>query len=626
MAFPLGRPLLVVVALLWVTQPASAMSDYSSDDPEPMVSDRGQGDKSSPIDCYADTANRPDRPGTMPPSDSNGRNTSYFRFMWSGDPDYPNLTAANRSDSRESELAAIEACRGDRTYSEPPDTTRWNDIEHGSYPAGDTDNWAAPSYIDPESSGNGLISINDVYVAIFATTPSTIVHSRNGKTRYAAPNGTVLAIVDYRIPEPRDSEFGNTKIYRTVGNHTTSTVLYVDGTAVDNTSAARPKLSYTGLSGTSELTVETTVSVNVTETRITEEKEGDNESTETSENRTVTFEEYEHTVSSEPRTVTVQDLAGLTLDGGLGWDNRSSVVSQNESVLGLSVPGMWRELDSAAGYGVHSQWYFYTRGNEPWADWTGTSTDSETAIRPREVHAVPVTAGPELTTSRLGAIESKSRFVPSLEVDSPTDSMAPSPPLPASITIDRAANATTADRFTIRSEESLAGTGEFTLHGIVRGRSVNRSLAVTEPTSIQPANISTEVVDAESSPVEVRIAVTDTTGQPVTSGQLVVSTDESHAVRQLTPATNGEVVVSLSQSGLDATEVSYRPSTPFWKQSRAVSLRETKVTQYHVREFPEFISWIEFGIVTVLWLTPLGLLLYGMDVLAKGKLLHWYDP
>jgi len=546
--------------------------------------------------------------------------------MWSGDPDYPNLTAANRSGNSDTELAAIATCRGDRTYSEPPDTTRWNGIEHRSYPAADTDDWAAPSYVDPESSGNGHISITDVYVAIFATTPSTIVHSRNRKTRYAAPNGTVQAIVDYSIPEPRDSEFGNTTIYRAVGNHTTSTVLYVDGTAVDNTSAPRPKLSYSGLSGTSELTVETTISVNVTEIRITEEKAGDNDSTETRENRTVTFEEYEHTVASEPRTVTVQDLAGQSLDGGLGWDNRSGVVSQNESVLGLSFSGMWRELDSAAGYGVHSQWYFYTRGNEAWADWTGTSPDSETAIRPLEVHAVPVTAGPELTTSRLGARESESRFVPSLEVTFPTESLAPSPSIPASITIDRAANTTTADRFAIRSEESLAGTGEFTLHGIVRGRSVNRSLAVTEPTSIQPANISAEVVDAGSSPVELRIAVTDITGQPVTSGQLVVSTGESRAVRQLTPATNDEVVVSLSQPGLDAAEISYRPSTPFWEQSRAVSLRETMVTKYHVREFPEFTEWIDFAVVTLLWLTPLGLLLYGVDVLAKGKLLHWYDP
>ena len=628
MSLHLGRRLLVVVALLWVTQPAAAVVHSSPDDSVPLVTEQGQADESSPIDCYGDTADRPDNPGTMPPSDSNGRNTSYFRFMWSGDPDYPNLTTANRSDSNESELAAIEACRRDRTYSEPPDTTRWNAIEHASYPAGDTDDWAAPSYVDTESGGNGDISINDAYVAIFATTPTTIVHSWNGTTRYAAPNGTVRAIVDYQIPEPTDSEYGSTEVIRALNNHTTSTVLYVDGTAVDNTSAPRPELSYSDLSGTSELTVETTISANITEIRITEIKERDNGTVEIRENRTVTFQEYETTVSSEPQTVTVQDLEGMSVDGGIGWDNRSGVGSQNESVLGLSISGTWRELDSAAGYGVHSQWYFYTRGNESWTDWTGTSTDSGTTIRPLEVHAVPVTAGPELTTRRLGAMESDSRFVPSLEATAPTESMAPPPSLPASITINRAGNTTTADRFTIRSDESLAGTGEFTLYGIVRGRSVNRSLDVTEPTSIRPANISTEFLDTESGTVELRIAVNDTTGQPVTSGQLVVSTGdgESRTVRQLTPETNGAVVVSFAQSRLDAVDVRYQPSAPFWEQSRTEPLRETAVTRYHVRDIPELMSWVNFAIVTALWLAPLALLLYGMDVMANGKLLHWYDP
>jgi hypothetical protein len=621
---PLGRLLLVLVALLWVTQPAIALPDSSLD--ESLVSERGYSDASSPIDCYEDSVERPDQPGTMPPSDSNGRNTSYFRFMWSEDPDYQNITAENRSDTNDTELAAIEACRGDRTYDQPPETTRWNALEHQSYPTGESDSWAAPAYVELSSGGSGAINVNDAYVAIFATTPSTVIHTRNGTTRYAAPNGTVRAIIDYRIPEPRDSEFGNTEIRRFLGNYSTSTVLYVDGEAVDNTSAAHPELAYTGLSGTSDLTVETTITVNVTEIQITEIKEVNNGSVEFNENRTVTFQEYDHTISSETRTVTVQDLEGMSIDGGVGWDNRTGAIRQNESVLGVSIPGMWQELDFAAGYGVHSQWEFYTRGNESWTTWNGTSTDSETAIRPLEVHAVPVSAGPVLTTSRLGAQEDNSHFVPSLEVAYPTTSMAPPPSVSESVTIDQAGNTTTAERFTIRSEESLAGTGEFTLYGVVRGRSVTRSLNVGEPAPIRPANISVEVFNAESSPVDVQISVNDTTGQPVNSGQLVVSTGESRAVRQLTSETNGVVTVSLSQSGLDSVDVRYQPSTPFWDQSRAEPLRETAVIRYHVREFPEFTEWIDFAVVTLLWLTPLGLLLYGMDVLANGKLLHWYDP
>jgi hypothetical protein len=621
MSLHLGRRLLVVVALLWVTQPAAAVVHSSPDDSIPLVTEQGQTDESSPIDCYGDTADRPDNPGTMPPSDSNGRNTSYFRFMWSGDPDYPNLTTANRSN--ETELADIATCRRDRTYSEPPDTTRWNAIEHASYPAGDTDDWAAPSYVDPESGGNGYLSINDAYVAIFATTPSTIVHSWNGTTRYAAPNGTVRAIVDYQIPEPTDSEYGSTEVIRALNNHTTSTVLYVDGTAVDNTSAPRPELSYSDLSGTSELTVETTISANITEIRITEIKERDNGSVEIRENRTVTFQEYDTTVSSEPQTVTVQDLEGMSVEGGVGWYNESGGAGVNDSVMGLSVPGRWQALEFGNGLGVHSQWYFYTRGNESWATWDGTSGDSETTIRPREVHAVPVTAGPEITSHSVTLESGESSLIADLQVSYPVTQMASQPALPPEIRLNRASNSTTADWFRLRSSNSLEGVEEVTIHGLVRTHSATHSVDASDAETIHPANLTVTNASVNGTGVHLEIAVSDPTGSPVESGQVLVTAWNSTAERTLTPADDGTLTVTLSQSTFRSAEIRYTPAEPFWEQTRDVPIRSSEISYHHVGEIPELTAVIDWIVVTLLWFLPLVLVLYGIDMVTNGRLFKW---
>ena len=573
----------------------------------------------SPVRCYANTSRRPSTPGIVPPDRTHGDNSSDVRDLWAGDPDYPNLTASDRLSN--GHLAPVDVCRDDDADSSPPNVEDWNAPEHGSYESGGQDFSAAPTGVTTESAGesvrgvpNNRSLLSDAYVEIFSVTPSTIVHHRDGRERYGAPNGTIRVITNYRAYEPNDDSEGASSESWDIDNVSTETELLVDGEIVDNASSAAPTLTYSNLSGRSNLTIRSHISVELR----------DNSSSESD------VETYSLTVS-DTEMVTVRNLSAIPISGGSGTINESRL-SPNESVVGLEIGGPWQELDFEAGHRVHSQWYFYTQTQERWAEWSGTSNlsglraEDFQPIRPVEVHAVPVTAGPEITTARLGAQTNDSHYVPSLEVTYPEESVAPPPALPESIRLDRAGNTTTSDRFTIRSDESLVGTGNFTLRGLVRGRAVNRSVDTSEPARIRTVNISTEVLSVGSSGADLRISVTDWTGSPVTDGALVVSTQQSRIERTLTPTSVAEITVILPQSSLRTVDLRYRPEDAFWEQSRTVPVRETQVVYTHLGEIPAIVEYVDFIAMTVLVVAPSLLLLYGLDVVTNGRLLNWYEP
>jgi hypothetical protein len=617
------RHTVLSIALLGLVCPAAAVAGSEHVSEQRTNEERtalSAGEVESPVRCYANTSRRPSRPGIVPPDRTHGDNSSDVRDLWASDPDYPNLTASDRLSN--DQLASVDVCRGDDADSSPPDVEDWNAPEHGSYESGGQDFSAAPAGVTTNSVGESVRGVpsdrsllSDAYVEIFSVTPSTIVHHRDGRERYGAPNGTIRVITNYRAYEPNDDSKGTSVESWDIDNKSTETELLVDGEIVDNASSAAPTLTYSNLSGRSNLTVRSRISVELIDRSNSSESD---------------VETYSLTVS-DTETVTVRNLSAIPISGGSGTINESRL-SPNESVVGLEIGGPWQELEFEAGHRVHSQWYFYTQTQERWTEWSGTSNfsgsraDGFQPIRPVEVHAVPVTAGPEITTARLGAQTNDSHYVPSLEVTHPEESVAPPPALPESITLDRAGNTTTVDRFTIRSDESLVGTGNFTLRGLVRGRAVNRSIDTSDPVQIRTVNISTEVLSVESSGADLRISVTDRTGNPVTDGTLAVSTQQSRVERTLTPASGTEIAVTLPQSSLRTVDLRYRPAEAFWEQSRTAPVRETHIVYTHLGEIPAIVEYVDFIAMTVLVLAPSLLLLYGLDVVTNGRLLNWYDP
>jgi len=244
------------------------------------------------------------------------------------------------------------------------------------------------------------------------------------------------------------------------------------------------------------------------------------------------------------------------------------------------------------------------------------------------VHAVPVTAGPELTYEWLDSATNESNSSRDVRVglSYPESPQVAQPSLPAEIELDRAGTSTTADRFTFRSAASLKGASEFTLHGIVRGRSVNVSLDTSDPPTVHEVNLTAEVLNTSDRDTRLRVSARPIAGGPIERGRILVATDKAGVGRQLTPADNGTVLVELQQSELRSARLRYEPAASWWNQSREYPVVATNSSLTHTVELPPIHRLIEFIVLTALVFLPLYLLLYGFDMLANGKLIGWYEP
>jgi len=156
---------------------------------------------SAKASCYENASNPPANAsvgdnvmaGVVPPNRS--YNHTFFRALWSGDPDHPNLTQADRAEAENGTLAVLPSCTRDMVSREPSNTTLWNRPEHDLFRTG-IENASHPVNVTDTRSG---IWIRDAYVAFFSIEPSTVVHQEGGTERLVRPNGTVRAIHDYRV-------------------------------------------------------------------------------------------------------------------------------------------------------------------------------------------------------------------------------------------------------------------------------------------------------------------------------------------------------------------------------------------------------------------------------------------
>ncbi|NHX41906.1 MULTISPECIES: hypothetical protein [Haloarcula] len=563
---------------------------------------------SAKVSCYENASNPPANAsvgenataGVLPPNRSYNHNHTFFRALWSGDPDHPNLTRADRAEAENGTLAVLPSCTGDMVSREPSNTTLWNRPEHDSFRTG-IENASYPVNVTDTRSG---LWIRDAYVAFFSIEPSTVVHKKSGTERLVRPNGTVRAIHDYRVVI---SEFFEDDFR--VLNTSTNTTLYANGTTMDNSTAAQPTLNYTEINGTTELQLVTTISTNISEI-------GDDE-----------IDEYELTVT-DSRTVRVENLSEreMVVEPGVVPNGRGATTDDYR--IGTVIPGSWQSVQFDAGYEVQSKWRFYTRSPPGWANWSENTT---TPVRPLETHAVRTTEGPEVTVNRVQNESSDGwRFVPSLEATYPTNATVNTTAnatnrttLPPEIRINRSETFTTADRFTIRSAEQLR-TENFEINGLVRGNSIEQPADSTNPTPIREVNITSEVVSSTDNSTDLLVRVEPTAGFPIAAGNVTVATGQSRVERSLSG--DDEISVTVDQGEVSSAIVTYRPAQIWWEQGRAVPVRDTQERVAYEVNLPDLAEFIDLAVVTLLTVLPAVLALYGYDVWTRGKFVGWYNP
>ncbi|GGM50399.1 hypothetical protein [Haloarcula argentinensis] len=567
---------------------------------------------SAKVSCYENASNPPENAsvgdnataGILPPNRSYNHNHTFFRALWSGDPDHPDLTRADRAEAENGKLAVLPSCTGDMLSREPSNTTLWNRPEHDSFRTG-IENSSQPVNVTDTRSG---LWIRDAYVTFFSVEPSTVVHRESGTTRLVRPNGTVRAIHDYRVflSELFEDDFR-------VVNTSTSTTLYANGTAMDNSTVAQPTLNYTGINETTELRLVTTISTNLSEI-------DDDE-----------IDEYELTVT-DSRTVEVENLSEreMVVEPGVVPNGRGATTDDYR--IGTVIPGSWQSVQFDGGYEVRSKWRFYTRSPPGWKNWSENTT---TPVRPLETHAVRATEGPEVTVNRVQNESSDGwRFIPSLEAAYPmnatgnttantTANATNRTTLPPEIRINWSETFTTADRFTIRSAEQLR-TENFEIRGLVRGNSIEQPTDSTNPTPIREVNITSEVVNSTDNSTELLVRVDPKAGFPIAAGNITVATGQSRVERSFSGT--DEITVTVDQGEVSSAIITYRPTQIWWEQGRAVPVRDTQERVAYEVDLPDLSEFIDLAVVTLLTLLPAVLALYGYDVWMRGTFIGWYNP
>ncbi|WP_058992346.1 hypothetical protein [Haloarcula sp. CBA1127] len=563
---------------------------------------------SAKVSCYENASNPPANAsvgdnataGVLPPNRSYNHNHTLFRALWSGDPDHPDLTRADRAEAENGTLAVLPSCTGDMLSREPSNTTLWNRPEHDSFRTG-LETSSQPVNVTDTRSG---LWIRDAYVTFFSVEPSTVVHRESGTERLVRPNGTVRAIHDYRV---YISEFFEDDFR--VLNTSMNTTLYANGTAMDNSTAAQPTLNYTQINGTAELQLVTTISMNLSEI-------DDDE-----------IDEYELTVT-DSQTVQVENLSEreIVVEPGVVPNGRGATTDDYR--IGTVIPGSWQSVQFDAGYEVRSKWRFYTRSPPGWENWSENTT---TPVRPLETHAVRATEGPEVTVNRVQNESSDGwRFIPSLEATYPmnatgntTANATNRTTLPPEIRVNRSAPFTTADRFTIRSAEQLR-TESFEIRGLVRGNSIEQPTDSTNPTPIREVNITSEVVNSTDNSTDLLVRVEPKAGFPIAAGNVTVATGQSRVERSFSGT--DEITVTVDQGEVSSAIVTYCPTQIWWEQGRAVPVRDTQERVAYEVSLPDLSEFIDLVVVTLLTLLPAVLVLYGYDVWTRGKFIGWYNP
>jgi hypothetical protein len=442
---------------------------------------------------------------TEPPTDGLTRNETATLF--SGDVDQLSVENTTNETAVES-LSRLT----DFAFATPPGTARrWSAGAFERIRPGGPDESVAPA-------GAALSNdrfLNDAHVSVFGVHPATWVHADAGEpVRYIAPNGTVRALVDYRIQEPDSDKQARPnatrRVYR-VRDHEVESVRLTavrDGEqiALDETTGQTPTLDYDlteRAGGPITLEVEADITVSVRRYR-------ERAVCWPWENQTVCS--WETTDSDRlTETLTVRD----EIDADLYRLNVStSTVAYPDGGRGVATfySAPWRGLSVEGGDApeVRGVWRFYTARDPAWDELdvrSADGTDSRVTTReerPVAVHAYPSRIGPRVTDpATLELIQ-----VWGVEQSSPEAAMDPNVNVGV-VTDPYTASYGVATRINVDESNETVEPLAVIATGIVAGvdaRGVTATAAVRE---LRESELSATVLNDSKGPIRVRLELTD---------------------------------------------------------------------------------------------------------------------
>lgn len=446
--------------------------------------------------------------------------------LWSGDVDSSDAAALEALTGNDTTAREALALRTDIPFDAPPrGVERWNRENVGAFPSFRRGTSVHP----PSASLTDRRYVRDAYAEIFTVQPSTRARlSPDDQPRYVAPTGRLLAVSDYRIHVPEDSETETERTYwNLTGHDVTETRLLVDGEVEARSSGSRrPQFEYDlGDNIGTEHTLTVEVNISVTVGRLHERcvpTPPDNECSywiTSFENRTsaVTVRD---SISVTEYYLDIMGLHARYPDGDLGL-----VVIKSDPWLGYSLP----KAD------VRGVWRFYSARNPEWdtlvTERGSGSSRSHSPIHPLQVFAYPIETGPTVSPADR------------VELQMVTGGRRQPPALPRAVELDVLEEPYT-ESFSIgtRIDAPDRSVSDVTAHGLVRGVRTSADPRLFEEVAIHRSNLSLSVLNTTETTATVRVSLRDgETGEPIETatreGRIVLAGEDVQTTRDGTLTT-----------------------------------------------------------------------------------------
>nr|WP_121744796.1 hypothetical protein [Natronorubrum halophilum] len=537
-----------------------------------------------------------------------GVNESRFQLLWSEDTDQANLSSDDLTENASSpaEFSQHLSRSTDYLFDDPiEDVERWNSGDFDDYAAGDEE-----TSIHPEAAAlENRRFIKDAYSSIFAVNPSTVLQSGNESTTYIAPEGEVLAISDYRVEVPDDSESGPVRDeWSLEETDLESVTLEADGLKLDSNASHRSSLEYSSLSGDPTLAVEAEISAQLRQKERTCDEY--NQSTDSCEGS------WETEINHPSEQLTVTDSVNTTVNRVDTADGNQMAFEADDNRTGAVVhPGtVWSGIDIDDNTQVRGNWRFYSAGADGWHTMVSRTesgaTRANSTVRPAQLYAVPMQAEPDVAGGAADTVE------PPLEIEATWGSEHEAPSLGDDIDVTPVDQYVNTSSVALQSESLAADSFDtVTVHGIVRGQS--QSVSLENEGTVRETNLNLTVLEVNSSGAVVEAVVTENaTGEPVTTGRVEV----------------GNQSAPLNASGMARLQLEERPSLlvdgtyvaeDWWRAETMYATAEDRAKI--PPKYPKFAQLVELALVTLLWFLPVSLAVYGFDCLTDGTFLGLTD-
>jgi len=479
----------------------------------------------------------------------NGISIQTAMQLWSGDVDDPDAqikTQFYREVWNRGGGDAIKGARqGDVTRIRPPrEAGVWARNAHDSLGTRlrqeglGTNDWAL---VLPSSTPVDGQFTKDAHVTLHTVTPQTRLHTARGVRRVVAPNGTVGAVVDYRVEMPSQQvrEGGRGDIvrqvttYEYVNDELAGVELRVGEKVRDEATTHAPQFTYAlasyerpdsltlraRITVTAEKTVRTTrretYTVRRNGTEVTKTRRVTTTRTKTVTRTQTVKSQYDISVARLPRA----EVRRAELP------RQAETPRGQQTALGIQVDGLWSGYSlTRAGVAtddprtdrVSTRWRFYVSERAGWSELRFRSDTGSTAVqtpatfRPVTVHAVRVDTEMKSTPQALSEGPTGVRTTGE-ERGRPTG-------VDQTVEISRADQPTESVQTMFARHAGVMTTSDpqVRVFGVVYGISETHDLGTVPTRTLRRTNLTTRIVEHEGSNMTVQVTLRDQqTGDPL---------------------------------------------------------------------------------------------------------------